>query len=84
MVAITRAQVNLVWDQTIQNKLSQPSLDQQQGQTLSDSVSINYQDSAFQDSQDPWPIIPLRTPSDHDSDNFSDQNMDVNHKSICK
>ena len=84
MVETTRAQANLAWAHNSQTNLTQPSPNHQQGQTLFDSTCINYQDSAFQDSQDPWPTIALETPSDNDSDNLSDQNMNADHEHICK
>ena len=82
MVANTRAHVNLEWTRTIQPNLTQAP-DHLQRQSA-DSSSTNYQNSTFQDSQDPWPIVPLRSSSEEDNDNLSDQNMDADHEPFCK
>ena len=74
MVANTRAHANLAWTQTIQSNQRQRSADS----------SPTHHNPAFQDAQDPWPTIPLKTPSDTDSDNLSDQNIDADHEPIHK
>ena len=74
MVANTRAHINFAWSRTIQNNMNQNST----------NTSPTYNNSAFQDAQDPWPTIPLKTPSDIDSDNLFDQNMDADREPIQK
>ena len=56
--------------------------DQDKASQNTANTSSTQNDSAFQDSQDPWPTVPIRTPSEIDSDSSSDPNMDTDHEPI--
>ena len=56
--------------------------DQDKASQNTANTSSTQNDSAFQDSQDPWPPIITEPLSDNDSDNSSDPNMDTDHEPI--